>query len=196
MKFIKVPVLRIKQCPDTSRWYKRHVGHFVPHRAWNPEDGYKSTEPGGYTNYVRTQDAEPTTALVRVADLHKWPYNHVQLNATKPVTMAKPLGCAGSCKDMGICQAPDDCRDKAAIDAELTKAKGQSHAHSWTEAAMNIAVGFAVSVVITALVLPAYGHHVTLSENLQITAIFTVSSLLRSYALRRFFNHITTREAP
>lgn len=196
MSFVQVPVLRIKQCPDTSRWYRAHVGCFVPHRAWSATDGYKSTEPGGYTNFVRTEDAEPTTALVRAADLTKWPYSHTQRNLVKHMTPTKPLGCAGSCEGLGICQALDGCQDKARIDAQMAKpkSKGQSHAHSWAEAAVNIAVGFAVSVVITALVLPAYGHHVTLAENLQITAIFTVASLLRSYALRRVFNHITTRE--
>ena len=45
-----------------------------------------------------------------------------------------------------------------------------------------------VSVALTAVVLPAYGHAVTFSQNLQITAIFTVASILRSYALRRWFN--------
>lgn len=71
---------------------------------------------------------------------------------------------------------------------------GQTRAHSCAEAVVNIAVGFGVSVVITAIVLPAYGHPVSLTENLQITLIFTVASLLRSYALRRFFNHLTTQK--
>jgi hypothetical protein len=55
-------------------------------------------------------------------------------------------------------------------------------------------VGFAVSVVITAWLLPAMGHQVSLSENVLMTSVFTVASLLRSYGVRRIFNHITTRK--
>lgn len=65
---------------------------------------------------------------------------------------------------------------------------GQSRAASLIEAVINVAIGFVVSVVITAIVMPAYGHQVTFSENLQITAIFTVASIARSYAVRRWFN--------
>lgn len=63
----------------------------------------------------------------------------------------------------------------------------QTRLGSLIEAVINVAIGFVVSVVITAIVMPAYGHHVTFSENLQITAIFTVASIARSYLVRRFF---------
>ena len=64
----------------------------------------------------------------------------------------------------------------------------QTRLSSLIEACINVAIGFVVSVVITALVMPAYGHHVTLSQNLQITGIFTVASIARAYAVRRWFN--------
>lgn len=64
----------------------------------------------------------------------------------------------------------------------------QSRTASLAEALINVAIGFAVSVGLTAVVLPAYGHHVTLGQNLQITAIFTVASIARGYAVRRLFN--------
>lgn len=64
----------------------------------------------------------------------------------------------------------------------------QSRLSSFVEAVINVAIGFVVSLALTAIVLPAYGHTVSLSQNLQITGIFTVSSILRSYMLRRFFN--------
>jgi hypothetical protein len=64
----------------------------------------------------------------------------------------------------------------------------QTRISSLIEAVINTAVGFVISLVLTAVVLPAYGHAVTLSQNLQITAIFTVASILRSYCLRRWFN--------
>jgi hypothetical protein len=38
------------------------------------------------------------------------------------------------------------------------------------------------------VVLPAYGHQVSFAENLQITLIFTATSILRAYFVRRYFN--------
>lgn len=65
----------------------------------------------------------------------------------------------------------------------------QTRLGSLIEACINVAIGFVLSVAITAMVLPAYGHAVTLGENLQITSIFTVASIARSYFLRRWFNN-------
>lgn len=58
---------------------------------------------------------------------------------------------------------------------------------SLVETLASIAIGFTMSVIITALVMPAYGHHVTIGDNLQITAIFTVASIIRGYLVRRAF---------
>ena len=63
----------------------------------------------------------------------------------------------------------------------------QTRIMSLVETLASIAIGFAVSVVITAIVMPAYGHHVTLVDNLQITGIFTVASIIRGYLVRRAF---------
>lgn len=71
----------------------------------------------------------------------------------------------------------------------------QTRLGSFAETIISICIGFCVSLVITAIVLPAYGHHVTLSENVQITAIFTVASIVRMYAVRRFFNWLGARNA-
>jgi predicted membrane protein len=64
----------------------------------------------------------------------------------------------------------------------------QSKLASLFETLTSIVIGFIVSVILTALVLPYYGHHVTLSQNLQITAIFTVTSIIRGYFVRRWFD--------
>ena len=63
----------------------------------------------------------------------------------------------------------------------------QSRRMSLIETCASIAIGFVVSVIITALVMPAYGHDVTLADNIQITLIFTVASIVRGYAVRRLF---------
>ena len=57
----------------------------------------------------------------------------------------------------------------------------QSRLSSLAETCMSIAIGFCVSLVITALVLPAYGHPVSFGQNLQITGIFTLASIARGY---------------
>ena len=64
----------------------------------------------------------------------------------------------------------------------------QSRRMSLIETCASIAIGFVVSVIITAVVMPAYGHHVTLADNIQITLIFTVASIARGYLVRRAFN--------
>lgn len=63
----------------------------------------------------------------------------------------------------------------------------QTRIMSLVETLVGIAIGFLVSVIITALVMPAYGHHVSLGDNLQITCIFTVASVIRGYVVRRAF---------
>lgn len=64
----------------------------------------------------------------------------------------------------------------------------QSRRMSLIETVASIAIGFVVSLVLTALVLPAHGFEVTFAQNLQITAAFTVASIVRGYLVRRAFN--------
>lgn len=65
----------------------------------------------------------------------------------------------------------------------------QSRKHSAIEAT-NVAVGYGVSVAAQLMIFPVYGIEVSLAANLEIGALFTVISLVRSYALRRAFNRI------
>lgn len=64
----------------------------------------------------------------------------------------------------------------------------QSRKGSATEAVINVLVGLAVSMTANALVFPLYGFHPSLMDNIGITLIYTVISLVRSYWLRRLFN--------
>ena len=64
----------------------------------------------------------------------------------------------------------------------------QTRLSSLIEALIGTAIGFVVSLLITAWLLPAYGHAVSWSDNFQITGVFTIASVLRTYLLRRFFN--------
>ena len=64
----------------------------------------------------------------------------------------------------------------------------QSRLVSLIESVCNTGSGFLVSLVVWQwIVAPAYGYHVTLATNLGVTGTFTIVSVLRGYAWRRFF---------
>ena len=66
----------------------------------------------------------------------------------------------------------------------------QSRRASAVEAVANVAIGYSVAVLVQIAVFPLFGLHPGLGDNLAIGAVFTVVSLLRSYAVRRMFNVI------
>ena len=64
----------------------------------------------------------------------------------------------------------------------------QTKLESLLESSINISTGFIVSLALFAYVVaPLYGFQVNNQTNFEITLIFTVSSILRSYLFRRFF---------
>jgi len=69
----------------------------------------------------------------------------------------------------------------------------QSQWESFMETFLNTASGFAISWLLTTWVLPIYGFAVTAGQGFQITCIFTVISILRSYLWRRTFNMMALR---
>ena len=58
---------------------------------------------------------------------------------------------------------------------------------SLEEACVNIAVGYALSVMLTMIILPIFNFHVSFNDSLAISAAFTALSIARSYVLRRFY---------
>jgi cobalamin biosynthesis protein CobD/CbiB len=66
----------------------------------------------------------------------------------------------------------------------------QSHLMSLVEAITNVIVGYGVAVLTQILIFPVFGLHTTLAQNLAMGGIFTIVSLLRSFALRRLFEAI------
>jgi len=64
----------------------------------------------------------------------------------------------------------------------------QSRKASLYEALLNVLVGYWINFGANLLVLPLFGFNVTVTQNLGIGAIFTVISVVRSYAIRRWFN--------
>jgi len=64
----------------------------------------------------------------------------------------------------------------------------QSRIDSFIEAVINTSIGFFVSLVVWIIVAWAMSIPVTWDQNILITLIFTVVSVIRSYLLRRLFN--------
>lgn len=188
----KVPMLRIKKCSDFMMWYRDMSGQLVPHLGWSDLHGYKSRDAQGHTNFVLTDDVEPATVHVHTNELAHWPFNHYMHLATsqrKSIILTERDSKAWPHIVQSIGKAvPSGSRH------EPEKATGQTKAQSATEAAVNIAIGWLLSLGVTAVVLPWFGHEVTLAQNIGMTSIFTAVSLVRSYAVRRYFNHLHSQK--
>lgn len=64
----------------------------------------------------------------------------------------------------------------------------QSRLSSFIEAIINTAVGFSINFAANMLIFPLFGFHITPGANLLMGLIYTVISVVRSYAVRRWFN--------
>ena len=71
----------------------------------------------------------------------------------------------------------------------------QTRLSSAYEAAMNVAIGFAINMLANFAILPLVGFDITLGQNLFIGVLYTAVSLVRSYAIRRWFNARLQRAA-
>jgi hypothetical protein len=63
----------------------------------------------------------------------------------------------------------------------------QSRRKSLVETVTSTTIGFAVALVLTAIVMPAFGYPTTWAHDFWITSIFTVASIARGYCVRRMF---------
>ena len=71
----------------------------------------------------------------------------------------------------------------------------KSRLMSLVESLANVLVGYGVAVATQMAVFPLFGLTVTVTENLLIGLIFTVVSIVRSYALRRSFEALRVRQS-
>jgi len=65
----------------------------------------------------------------------------------------------------------------------------QTKLGSFYEACLNILIGYTIASAANYLVLPFFLEGVTVGNSLLIGLIFTVISLIRTYVIRRWFNH-------
>lgn len=63
----------------------------------------------------------------------------------------------------------------------------QTRLMSLIEALANVLIGMLVSLLTQLIVFPLYGIEISIGANASLMLIFTVVSILRSYALRRIF---------
>lgn len=66
---------------------------------------------------------------------------------------------------------------------------GQTKKGAMVEAWANIAIGFGVNWVANLFFLPLVGAKFTLMENFWLGWMYTAVSVIRQYAVRRWFNH-------
>jgi hypothetical protein len=65
----------------------------------------------------------------------------------------------------------------------------QSRVGSAVEQVLNIGSGFFISLLLWSfIIVPVWDLDVSMNDNLTITGIFTVVSVVRGYVWRRFFN--------
>ena len=64
----------------------------------------------------------------------------------------------------------------------------QSRIGSLIEAFINVAIGFTINYIANLLIFPLFGMHISLADNFWMGLIYTGISIVRSYAIRRWFN--------
>ena len=69
----------------------------------------------------------------------------------------------------------------------------QSRLMSVVEAITNVVVGYLLAIATQLALFPVFGLTVTLTENLLLGAMFSGTSLARSYVLRRLFEALRAR---
>lgn len=69
----------------------------------------------------------------------------------------------------------------------------QSRILSLAESAANVVIGYVLAVITQIILFPLFGWNPTLAQNITMGAMFTINSVLRSYALRRVFESTRPR---
>lgn len=64
----------------------------------------------------------------------------------------------------------------------------QTRLGSFIEAIINVVIGFAINFTANMFIFPLFGFHIAPGANFMLGMIYTVISVVRSYAVRRWFN--------
>jgi hypothetical protein len=71
----------------------------------------------------------------------------------------------------------------------------QSKKHSLFESLANTFIGLVTAFITQLIIFPLFNIHIKLIDNFFILIIFTSVSIVRSYAVRRFFNYLHVRSS-
>jgi len=69
----------------------------------------------------------------------------------------------------------------------------QSKLQSFIESFTTVISGFFVALAVQLLIFPLYDIDITLFQNVEIVMILTVTSIIRVYIVRRYFNRMKIR---
>ena len=69
-----------------------------------------------------------------------------------------------------------------------TAGKGQSRRSAIIEAWVNILIGFTINYAMNFILLPLVGARITAMDNFMLGWTYTAISIVRQYAIRRWFN--------
>jgi hypothetical protein len=69
----------------------------------------------------------------------------------------------------------------------------QTRKASLVESLMNVAIGYSIALASQIVVFPWFGINIPITSNIAIGLIFTAVSIIRSFALRRFFEVLRVR---
>lgn len=64
----------------------------------------------------------------------------------------------------------------------------QTKLGSFIEAMINVIIGFTINYIANLCIFPLFGMHISMANNFYMGLIYTLISVVRSYAIRRFFN--------
>lgn len=64
----------------------------------------------------------------------------------------------------------------------------QTRLESLAEVIINVIIGWGVGLLTQLVVFPIFNIHVSFGDQFWISVVFTVVSIVRSYAIRRWFN--------
>lgn len=64
----------------------------------------------------------------------------------------------------------------------------QSRVSSFVEQLVNVSIGFVIALAAQLTIYPYMGINLKVSTHVEITAMFTLISIIRGYLVRRYFN--------
>jgi hypothetical protein len=108
--------------------------------------------------------------------------------AEQPVVMGIDLAHGDDCATYCIVRRQSDGTLMVEACGEIKQSVGQTRRQSMIEALVGTGIGFIVALMSQVFIMYWYGLPSTFGQDVGITLFFTGISILRGYAVRRYFN--------